>query len=133
MLDITYSITGVTETIADLQRIRLDAIRPDIQDILDEMAGDAANYPSQPPSSTYVRTGDLGRGWTDSMPTIDLSSDTLVATLTNSTPYGIYVQGSEDQAKVHQGRWRTADKIMDEWEARVVQAVESGLDRILPR
>ena len=45
--------------------------------------------------------------------------------------YGGQNQGAEDQASVHQGRWRTTDAIMAAWEDRVAAAVEEALGRLV--
>lgn len=131
MVDITYSVTGIEDVERMIAKVRPDAWRKDVEDILTEIAGDAANYPPPPDGSTYVRTFTLRDGWLDAQPSFDMSGDTLMAVLTNPTPYGGYVQGPDDQAWMHEGRWRTTDAIMDSWEGRVAQAIEDGLIRLL--
>lgn len=129
MITLSYKITGADAILRMLDGIRLDAIEGDVASLLDEIAADAANYP--PPVGSYVRTGDLGRGWTDSTPLLESDATSLLAVLTNSVPYGPLVQGAEDQAKVHQGRWRTTDQIVDAWEPRAAQRIEAALERLV--
>lgn len=129
MIGFSYSITGAEDIQRTLDGIRLDAISGDVSALLDEIAADAAHYP--PAIGTYVRTGDLGRGWTDSTPLMQSDAASLLAVLTNSVPYGPFVQGTEDQASVHAGRWRTTDQIVDAWEERAAQRIESALGRLI--
>jgi len=130
MLSVTYSVSGIEEVERALQALRLDAIRSDIADVMDEIAGDAAAYPPPPAGSKYVRTNTLRAGWLSGQTRFTASGQTqLEAVRENATPYGGYVQG-EDQAWMHVGRWRTTEQMMDAWEDRVAQAVEAGLERV---
>jgi len=132
MIGVTYSVAGTDEVQRALAAFSLDAIKSDIADVMDELAGDAADYPTPPPGSTYVRTNTLGDGWLSGQTLFSQSGPTMLeAVRENATPYGPYVQG-EAQAKVHRGRWRTTEQMMDAWEDRVAQAVEAGIDRALP-
>jgi hypothetical protein len=133
MIGVTYKVSGAKEVADDLSRFRLDAIESEVGRILDEMAAEAADYPAPPVGSTYVRTETLMRGWLESSPIFDTQATSLLAVLTNSTPYGPFVQGAEDQAAIHQGRWKTTDALMGEWEPKVTERIESALDRVLPR
>lgn len=132
MIDISYHITGADQTIAELQRIRVDALRPTIADTMDAIAADAANYPPERAGQRYRRSNRLHDEWIDGQTTFPQSDPTLLEALReNSTPHGPYVQGAEDQAKVHQGRWKTTDSIMEAWGARVAQAVEDALGNMI--
>jgi hypothetical protein len=129
MINLSYNVTGADAIIRQLDGIRLDAIKGDVATLLDEIAADAAHYP--PPVGTYVRTGDLGRGWTDSEPMMSGNATSLMAVLTNPTPYGPYVQGSEDQRAIFAGRWRTEAQIIAAWEDRAAQRIEAALGRLV--
>ena len=131
MLTVSYTITGAVEVQRDLARLRLDALKGDIADILDDIAADAAQYPAQPSDSRYQRTNNLRDGWLDSQPVFDTDQDSLLAVLANHVGYGPFVQGIEDQATIHAGRWRTTDAIMDAWEGRVAERVEDALGRLI--
>lgn len=134
MINLSYSITGANEVIQDLARFRLDAIQAEVGAILDDMAKEAADYPPELPGQRYVRTGDLGRGWTDGQNMFPQSGPTMLeAVRENSVSYGPEVQGVDDQAKIHQGRWKTTDALMADWEARVAARVEDALEKILPK
>lgn len=129
MISISYSIKGADAIQRQFAGIRLDAIKGDVATLLDEIAADAAHYP--PPVGTYVRTGDLGRGWTDSAPLFSGDATSLMAVLTNSVSYGPAVMGTEDQRAVFAGRWRTETQIMDAWEDRAAQRIEAALGRLV--
>jgi hypothetical protein len=68
-----------------------------------------AEYPPQG-SSTYRRTGTLGREWTTATPEWQASSSGFEGTLGNNTPYGPYVQDDERQARRLAARWRNTPK-----------------------
>lgn len=130
MINVSYSVTGAAEVQRDLQKIRLDALRSDIEAILNDIAADAATYPPELPGQRYRRTNALHDEWLDADPVMDLQGDTLAGALTNATSYGPYVQG-EDQAAIHAGRWRTTDAIMAAWEDRVATRVEDAIGRLV--
>jgi hypothetical protein len=129
MITVSYNIKGADVILRQLDGIRLDAIKGDVMTLMDDIAADAAKYP--PPVGSYVRTGDLGRGWADSEPMMSGDSTSLMAVLTNSVPYGPFVQGAEDQAQIHAGRWRTTDQIVDAWEDRAAARIEAALGRLV--
>lgn len=133
MIAVTYKVKGADALIRALDGVRLDALHGDVDRVMDQMAADAAVYPP-PTGGTYQRTGRLGQGWTGGGTLFTQFSPTMLESVReNSTPYGPFVQGAEDQAQIHQGRWKTTDAIMDQWEDRVAAAVEDGLDRLLPK
>lgn len=67
-----------------------------------------SKYPQEPPGSTYTRTTNLGGDWTAE---VNHFSEGVRGFLTNSMPYGPYVQDMENQAAIHQGRWRTIQEL----------------------
>ena len=131
MIDLTYHIKGVDLVLRELAGVRLDTIQGDVTDILDDIAQDAADYPPERPNQRYVRSGDLGRGWTESEPMLTGSVTSLLAVLTNSVSYGPFVQGTEDQSTVHAKRWKTTDQITAAWEDRAAQRIEQALGKLI--
>jgi len=129
--DFAVTLSGDDAALRSLQRVRLDVLQHEIADILDDMGKDAATYPPELPNQRYQRTGDLGRGWTDSTPVFALQGSALTGVLENSVPYGPEVMGAQDQRTVFQGRWRVTDQIMAAWEARAAARVEDALGRII--
>lgn len=65
-----------------------------------------ATYPAPPPSSTYVRTGTLGQRWT-------IGRGDMLRRVGNNTVYAPPVQDRDSQARVHQGRWPTAQGVAE--------------------
>lgn len=129
--DADISLTGADEALRLLQQVRLSAFQSTLADILEDMAKDAATYPPELPNQRYQRTGNLGRGWTDSIPTMALQGNTLMAILENSVSYGPDVMSIDAQRPIFQGRWRVTDQIMAAWEERAAARVESRLGEII--
>lgn len=129
MIDISYIITGADAVRRDLARLRLDAVQAEVAAILGDMAAEAGTYPTPLPGSHYERTNALHDGWLDSEPVFNVDQDSLLAVLTNPVAYGPEVQGADDQAAIHQGRWQTVEALMDSWETRVAERIEATLLR----
>jgi hypothetical protein len=103
MPTISIQIQGVQELIKRLGDATAAAtLRPPLERSMERLRVLLATYPPQPTTSTYARTGNLGRGWKTS-----LGSGSLQASLTNRVPYGPFVQGDKTQAGMHRGRWIT--------------------------
>lgn len=125
------TVTGADDLIRDLMDVQLDALRPVISQALEDIGDDAATYPAPPSGSRYQRTGDLGRGWTDGTPLIDLNGASLLGILANDVPYAAYVQDADEQVAIHTGRWHTTEAITAAWEDRVAARIETALDALL--
>lgn len=93
-----------------------------------------ARYPAARPSSSYRRTGDLGRKWTSAQPQWQSNGSAFVGKLGNATPYGPFVQGDPGkrpgQAQVHQGRWGVASKIGQEAEPELETDIKAEIERV---
>jgi hypothetical protein len=93
-----------------------------------------AFYPAELPGQRYVRTGNLGSGWTDAQPQWQALSSGFEGTLDNPTPYSPVVQGATTQAQIHAGRWATDQQIVNdhtvETEAIYNQALQQIADAI---
>lgn len=115
-------IDGAQEWIA-----ALEAFSPypqaDIPSLLRSFVQDAQRYPSPPAGSTYRRTYTLRDGW--GVADVTQRATMFGASIVNGVSYAPYVVGSDDQAWMHQGRWRTEDDMADAWE----QVLEMHLDR----
>jgi hypothetical protein len=133
MITIRTSVKNVDAVVQVLGRVQLDSLQRDVGDAMDLIAADAADYPPELPNQRYIRTGNLGRGWTDGNTLFQGGPTMLEAVRENSVEYAPDVMGAADQKAIFAGRWRTNEQLMDAWEARVAQMVEDGLDRILPR
>lgn len=102
------------------------AMIDEIERLLMDLAGHAAEYPPPPSGSGYVRTRTLGRLWHQARPQISAQGQILDARIGNATSYGPYVQDPDRQAWMHQGRWQTTDDVV-EARGRVAKAY---LDRV---
>lgn len=86
--------------------------------------GEADDYPPPPEGSSYTRTGTLGRRWTTR---VESPVGSVRGILDNPTSYAPYVQGDEDQAWMHVGRWRTIGAIVEKNEKTLLAFFEEEL------
>lgn len=86
-----------------------------------------ATYP--PATSSYKRTGTLGRLWTAAQPEFTATSSGFEGTLGNATPYGPFVQG-EAQAWMHKGTWKTVEAVARVNEGAVQQEYQAAIGQI---
>lgn len=71
-------------------------------------------YPAPPAGSKYIRTGTLAKSW--HIPPFEGSGADLVGRVQSSgqtAPYNRWVQDRTRQARVHQGRWQTAQTVAE--------------------
>lgn len=119
--------SGIAEALAMLKRLE----SPDLSEVLEEeskrLVGIAQVYPPPPANSKYVRQNTLKDNWSP-IPA-SRTGGGWSAGAENPTEYGDYVMG-EDQAPVHQGRWKTTDQIAEAEETRIAAAVEQAMLRI---
>jgi len=104
---------------------------PTLDSIARDIAGVMAVYPPQRPGSSYVRTGDLGRGWR--VEDGRYLEGGYVVAASNAVEYAPWVQG-DDQAWMHVGRWDTigdAEKAFTDPAAdQIAAAIEALYQRI---
>lgn len=133
---ISITVDGTDELIEQLTEAeRVEMLRPPMVRSLARLQAEMAEYPSPPSGSTYRRTGNYGRSWTQE---VEESGDGITGTLGNAVrsptgrSYGPYVGDSEMQASVHRGRWTTDEQALtdnlDAIERDFANAVESTLD-----
>jgi len=84
-------------------------------------------YPPKSNSQTYKRTGTLGRSWSRSVQGSGLEVIGRVTSSGNIAPYNRLVQDRTMQARVHRGRWQTAQGVA----AQNAGRVQSFFDRRL--
>lgn len=98
-------------------------------------------YPPEPPESTYIRTGTLGRslgsseagGHTGGSPDIfeiDLGQPYSSASFGTRLEYAPYVIGEQEQAQVHQGRWWTMLKLANISKPHILRLFERMRDTV---
>lgn len=73
-----------------------------------------ARYPGQPASSTYRRTGNLGRSFADET---KVKPNSIVATVTNDAPYAKYVVGPGQRGYHSANGWANIQEVAEsEWD-----------------
>ena len=119
--------------IATLDAFDLSILSDELRAVLKAIGADAGDYSKAPelPNQRYIRSGDLGQGW-ESEPQLTVSGDSLMGVLTNAVPYAGDVQG-DDQHAIFQGRWRTTEQILTEWEDEIAARAERALDQAIPQ
>lgn len=79
---------------------------------------DMQEYPPQPASSRYRRTGTLGRRWTKR---IFKNASGLLGRVGNTTRYGPWVQSQRFQTRMHQETgWRTDEQVIQEHRREII-------------
>ncbi len=109
MPTIHIEVKGLNETLQRLDNLGgMRALEPVMWKAVYRLADYMAEYPSVRPSSSYVRTGTLGRRWTAATSqSVTVAGNTIRGAVGNKTTYAPLVQSSRFQARVHRGRWRT--------------------------
>lgn len=108
MLETQFKIEGLDDLLKRLgnRKSIIDSeLKPALADTGKALVGDLSVYPAAPSSSTYARTGDLGRAW-KTQPVVGPGQKigNAVASRRNGRHYAEFVQGPK-QARVHRGRW----------------------------
>jgi hypothetical protein len=80
------------------------------------LLGQVPPYPAPSPTSTYRRTGQLGRSITTR---VEPGDDSIVGFIGTNIEYAQYVIDKDEQAWMHKGRW---------WNLQDV--VENNLDKV---
>ncbi len=70
-------------------------------------------YPPQRPGSSYRRTNTLKRSWSRRIEGRGLEIRGIVASNGAMAPYNRTVQSRPHQARVHRGRWHTAQSVSE--------------------
>lgn len=119
-------IKGLPELYKKLGRLAtLDYLIPPMQAGLFRLESRMKEYPQARPSSTYRRTGTLGRRWV-SEPVRHIAEG-LSGKIGNNTQYGVWVQSSAFQARVHAGRWQTDQQVMGEEKEFIIRLFENAV------
>lgn len=101
------------------------------------LVDDIATYPPAPSSSSYRRTGNLGRFWTSAQYEISANTGGITGVIGNAVrdrrgrAYGPYVQSAEEQANVHRGRWATDEMVAERNTNAIVRIWGAWMDEQL--
>lgn len=86
-------------------------------------------YPVQNSTSSYARTGTLGRRWTTK---VTSSAKGVVGIVGNNVNYAQYVQSERFQAWMHKGRWTNTDeKTVERNRDNIIRDFQQAIDRAL--
>jgi hypothetical protein len=97
---------------------------------------DLATYPQQSSSTSYRRTGTLGRLWTAARPAYEAQGNGFEARIGNATRYGPFVQGapedspSQTQVMADKG-WANLRDVIDAHQGSFDAYLEAALNKIL--
>lgn len=137
---VVVDIVGLGEflrALDDFPQIFNEEMKESSDQALGYLKSPLEEYPPERSGQTYVRTFLLREGWITSSIDYQVVSSGFIATATNSTPYGPYVQGDPSsyphQAWMHQDRWSTTQAIVDDNELALIDRFSEGLDRVVVR
>lgn len=125
----SVEIRGLAELnrkLAELDKV-IEQLADPTSDALELLSKRLQFYPAPPPNSTYDRTGALRNSWQETV----VMSSTVLGIVYNNIDYGPYVQDAEQQAGIHQGRWDTAQSVLEEEEGNIVALYERHLEELV--
>lgn len=140
MIDVQHRIVGLEGLQAALEQMP-EAIGSETEQAIDRALmlaqGKLAVYPPAIPFSRYRRTGLLGQLWagaTHRIRRVTMGSRLFVeGSIQNARPGIERVQNEDDQAWVHQGRWRTVQQILADVQPEVDRLLQQAGDRVVDR
>lgn len=89
------------------------ALRGAVEDGTTYVLAKLKRYPPQRPGSSYRRTHTLEKSWSRRIEGRGLEIRGIVASNGNMAPYNRVVQDRDRQARVHRGRWHTAQSVSE--------------------
>jgi hypothetical protein len=133
-MPLSIEIEGLEPLIAALNEFP-EIAQPELQDAAEAamlfLSGQLAEYPDEPPGSSYTRTGTLGRNWYGAVPEFAPRASGFEASVSNPTPYGPLVQDAGAQAWMHVGIWQTAQEKLEHNRSRIEAYFEAALENIV--
>lgn len=132
----TVDIEGLGPLMAALDQypeIVADELGPASQAALLSLIPELAKEPPAISGSSYRRTGTEARLWSAQPPAFAVISSGFEASIGNATPYAPWVQDRDKQAKVHRGRWATAQGVIEKGTERIVAYYNAALQRVARR
>ena len=112
-VEITFEDHQV-RALLDQMPSRIDyALRGAVTDATVYLLNQMRTYPPQRPGSAYRRTNTLKGSWSRRIEGTGADITGIVESNGNAAPYNRRVQDREMQARVHQGRWQTAQGVAE--------------------
>jgi len=119
---LSYQWQGIDEAIGRLNVLAgLHGLEGELEAAGDAIATEVRTEPAERPNQRYKRSHRLSGSWKRS--NARRTGNAVLVDVTNDTPYGLFVQG-DDQAEVHQGRWKKLRSIGDEQRGAVRARVQ---------
>lgn len=103
------------------------AMRGAMEDSTTYVLAKIKRYPPQRPGSSYIRTHILEKSWSRRVEGSGSTIRGIVGSNSAMAPYNRIVQDRDRQATIHQGRWNTAQDIVEQSEPRVQRFFEDRL------
>jgi hypothetical protein len=134
-MTLSIEIRGIDELYRRLDRVAATTtLVPPMQRSVERVRRRVAEYPGSIPSGRWAamttprqkraffarlragrisgsRTGKLGQSWTTRL---EMSSGGIVGRVGTNRPYARWVQDRANQARFHQGRWRTGQAALEQ-------------------
>lgn len=109
---LSYQWQGIEDAMRRIGKLAaMDGLDAELEAAGDTIVSAAQVYPPERPGQRYVRTYQLRGGWKRTA--ARRSSRTIEVDVDNPVEYGPFVQG-EDQAPIHQNRWKRLRAIGDD-------------------
>jgi len=139
IFELNYEIVGLDGLAAALDRMP-EALGSETEQVIDRALmlaqGKLAIYPPALPLSRYRRTGLLGQLWAGATHRVRRVTGGagrmyVEGSIQNARPGIERVQDEDDQAWVHQGRWRTVQQILADLEPEIERLLQQAGDRVV--
>lgn len=119
----------IVRIIRRLRRVAsLDGVATELSAAVDDMADDVRDYPAERPGQVYVRTEAFKRSVRVSP--LQRTRNRLRTGVESNRPRVAYIIGTDTQAPIHKGRWRTVRQMVAEHQpkvrARVLKALRAS-------
>jgi hypothetical protein len=89
-----------------------------------------AHYPSAPAGSSYRRTGNYGRLWTNAKPEWSAMATGFEGSLGNASGYGEWVAGEHQAKALGKIGWKKAETILQAAKSRIEAYYQAAAKRI---
>lgn len=122
---VQIKINGMKQMLDKLGSIdAIKALEPAMQRAVLRLEGRMKVYPPTRPGQRYVRTGTLGKRWTNKLEHV---TGGLRGKIGNNTVYGPFVQSSQFQRPFFRNRWQTDQQVLDEERGAIIQDFERAI------
>ena len=153
-MELSIQVEGIDRLVSKFGKLAtFTNLRPAMRDSLNKVWNELARYPKPPEQGTftgfksdrqrrfffaalregliqvpYRRTGTLGRSWTTR---IDVTANSIEGRIGTNIIYAPWVQDKDRQATIHQGRWQTAQAVLENLRGWIVHRFNSQIKRLL--